>query len=258
MAEGQGSKHFVLVHSAGHGEWYWFKVKPLLESAGHKVTTLQLAPSITSWAGVDSINTVHTLSQYSQPLLNLLENLEEKVVLVGHSAGGLSLALAMEKFPDKILVAVFIAAFMPDTSHKPSHVIDEYMKVPMEWKDSYSMSNKGNTTWLFFSDEFLRTRLYQLCSAEDFALVSTLKRPASFFQEDLVKMDPFSAEKYGSVDRVYIVCKEDLAITEDFQHLMINNFGVKEVKVIEHSGHMPMLAKPKELVSHLLDIVTTY
>ncbi|KAJ4966484.1 hypothetical protein NE237_018333 [Protea cynaroides] len=253
MAEG-GLKHFLLVHSAGHGEWYWFKVKPLLESAGHKVTTLQLAPSVTSSAAMDSINTINTLSQYSQPLLDFLENLEEKVVMVGHSAGGLSLALAMEKYPHKITVAVFIAAFMPDTSHKPSHVVDQYMKIPMEWKKSYPITNNGNTTWLFFSDEFLRTTLYQLCSAEDFALVSMLKRPASFFQEDLAKMDQFSEEKYGSVIRVYIVCKDDLAITEDFQGEMIKNFGVKEVKEIEHSGHMPMLSKPTELVAHLLDI----
>nr|GEY13375.1 hypothetical protein [Tanacetum cinerariifolium] len=50
---------------------------------------------------------------------------EEKVVLVGHSFGGLSISLAMEKFPEKISLAVFLSAFMPDYVHKPSFVLNK-------------------------------------------------------------------------------------------------------------------------------------
>ncbi|XP_047333643.1 salicylic acid-binding protein 2-like [Impatiens glandulifera] len=39
------SKHFVLVHGACHGAWCWYKLKPLLESAGHKVTAIDMAAS---------------------------------------------------------------------------------------------------------------------------------------------------------------------------------------------------------------------
>ena len=38
---------------------------------------------------------------------------EEKVILVGHSMGGNCIALAMERFPEKISAAVFAAALMP-------------------------------------------------------------------------------------------------------------------------------------------------
>ncbi|KAI5316687.1 hypothetical protein L3X38_036394 [Prunus dulcis] len=38
-------KHFVLVHGACHGSWCWYKIKPRLESAGHRVTALDLAAS---------------------------------------------------------------------------------------------------------------------------------------------------------------------------------------------------------------------
>ncbi|OWM66288.1 hypothetical protein CDL15_Pgr013505 [Punica granatum] len=37
----------------------------------------------------------------------------ERVVLVGHSMGGAAVAMAMERFPEKIVVAVFAAAMMP-------------------------------------------------------------------------------------------------------------------------------------------------
>uniref|UniRef100_A0A453CX27 AB hydrolase-1 domain-containing protein n=1 Tax=Aegilops tauschii subsp. strangulata TaxID=200361 RepID=A0A453CX27_AEGTS len=38
----------------------------------------------------------------------------ERAVLVGHSFGGMSIALAAEEFPDKVAAAVFLTAFMPD------------------------------------------------------------------------------------------------------------------------------------------------
>ncbi|KAF2292993.1 hypothetical protein GH714_034697 [Hevea brasiliensis] len=37
--------HFVLIHTICHGAWVWYKLVPLLEAAGHNVTTLDLAAS---------------------------------------------------------------------------------------------------------------------------------------------------------------------------------------------------------------------
>lgn len=118
--------HFVLVHGACHGAWCWYKLKPRLESAGHRVTALDLSAS---GIQMKAIQEFPKMSYYSKPLLDLMESItpNEKVVLVGHSLGGLSLALAMEQFPHKISVAIFFTAFMPDTIHHPSYVID---KVP--------------------------------------------------------------------------------------------------------------------------------
>ena len=38
-------KHFVLVHGSCHGGWSWYKLVPLLKSAGHNVTAIYLAGS---------------------------------------------------------------------------------------------------------------------------------------------------------------------------------------------------------------------
>ncbi|VVB08800.1 unnamed protein product [Arabis nemorensis] len=118
-------KHFILVHGVGHGAWCWYKVKPLLEASGHRVSALNLAA-----CGIDttrSITEITTCEQYSEPLMKVLSSLpsDEKVVLVGHSFGGLSISMAMDKFPDKISVSVFLTAFMPDTKHSPSFVIEK-------------------------------------------------------------------------------------------------------------------------------------
>lgn len=130
MSESKRKQHFVLVHGSCHGAWCWHKVKPLLEAAGHQVTAINLAAcGIDKTAG--SITEISTCEQYTEPLLKLLNSLpsDEKVVLIGHSFGGLSLAIAMDKFPDKISVSIFLTAFMPDTKHSPSFVLDKVSRL---------------------------------------------------------------------------------------------------------------------------------
>jgi pimeloyl-ACP methyl ester carboxylesterase len=109
------SKHFVLVHGAGHGAWCWYKLVPLLRSSGHNVTTIDLAAS-----GIDprQISDLQSISDYIRPLRDLLASLppNEKVILVGHSLGGLALSQTMERLPSKISVAVFLTAVMPGPS----------------------------------------------------------------------------------------------------------------------------------------------
>ncbi|KAE7999817.1 hypothetical protein FH972_004212 [Carpinus fangiana] len=216
MEASREQTHFVLVHGACHGAWCWHKLKPRLESAGHLVTALDLAAS---GINMKAIRDVHTLHDYNQPLLDLLASLppNQKVVLVGHSLGGLNLALAIDKYPEKVAVGVFVTASMPDTTHKASYVLDQ-----------------------------------------DFELAKTLVRPASLFREDLSKTKNFSNEGYGSVLRVYVVCDEDLAMSEEFQRWMIENSGAKDVMEIKGADHMPMLSKPQELCHCLLEIARKY
>ncbi|KAK7251098.1 hypothetical protein RIF29_34006 [Crotalaria pallida] len=107
-------RHFVLVHGATLGAWCWYKVAPLLEAVGHKVTSLDMAAS-----GIHPKQhyEVTSFSEYIEPLTQFMKDLpsdsEERVILVGHSAGGGCISAAMENFPDKVSVGVFAAAMMP-------------------------------------------------------------------------------------------------------------------------------------------------
>ncbi|KAL6012531.1 hypothetical protein ACLOJK_003020 [Asimina triloba] len=84
-------------------------------------------------------------------------------------------------------------------------------------------------------------------------------RPAFMFLEDLANNSMLSMENYGSVNRVYIICKEDLAIKDDFQRWIIENNPPKEVKEIDGADHMVMLSKPQELSQcRLLEIAEKY
>ncbi|KAL7231872.1 hypothetical protein ACSBR2_009991 [Camellia fascicularis] len=212
----QTQTHFVLVHGACHGAWCWYKLKPLLESHGHKVTALDL---LASGINMKKIEELRTLYDYTEPLMEVMESLSlgEKVVLVGHNLGGLNLALAMDKFSQKIYVAVFLTAFMPDTVHKPSTLKGT---TPESWLDtkfeSYGTPEVPLIS-MFFGPKFLASKLYQLCPIQDFALATTLVRTGSLFLEDLAQTNNFSNEGYGSVTWVYVVCNKDYAILKEFQ-----------------------------------------
>ncbi|TYH44746.1 hypothetical protein ES332_D11G216800v1 [Gossypium tomentosum] len=72
MAEVNKQKHFILVHGACHGAWCWYKLKPRLESAGHRVTAVDMAAS---GINMKAIQGVHSMYEYSKPLLEILASL---------------------------------------------------------------------------------------------------------------------------------------------------------------------------------------
>ncbi|XP_073127825.1 salicylic acid-binding protein 2-like [Henckelia pumila] len=255
--------HFVLVHGACHGAWCWYKLKPMLEAAGHRVTALDMSAS-----GIDPgslMVDVRTFDDYTKPLLEFMASIppDEKVVLVGHSVGGLNIAAAMDMYPEKIGVAVFLAAYMPDAKHEPSYVLDQYSeRTPAEESLDTEFTPIGTPqeplTSFMFGPKYISFKLYQLSSPQDVALANMLARPSSLFREDLSKKRPFSAKGFGSVKRVYIVASEDKAIPVNFSRWQIENFGVDEVKQIDRADHMAMISEPQRLYESLLEIAEKY
>ena len=118
-------KHFVLIHGSCLGAWSWYKLVTLLKSSGHNVTALDLAAS-----GINPLqaNDLQSSFDYFKPLRDFMEALpsHERVILVSHSLGGMAISQAMEYFPSKISVAVFVTALAwanPQHFHPQSNVI---------------------------------------------------------------------------------------------------------------------------------------
>ncbi|KAL6012523.1 hypothetical protein ACLOJK_003012 [Asimina triloba] len=233
----------------------WCKPWRMVLVQGHQVTALDL-----TGCGADPTRPeeIHSIHDYVRPLMEKLESLppHEKVVLVGHSFGGLCLSLAMEKFPDRVALAIFATAFMPDLANPPSRLLLENLeRLRVEWSTDIRY-DKGPMKPP--STEFLASIMYQCSPPEDATLAATLMRPSFMFVEDLSNDDMLSMENYGSVNRAYIICKEDSVLKEDFQRWIIQNNPPKEVKEIDGADHMAMMSKPQELCQCLLEIAEKY
>ncbi|KAM7503388.1 hypothetical protein LguiB_002292 [Lonicera macranthoides] len=205
--------HFVLVHGTCHGAWCWYKVATLLSSNGYRVTSLDLGASGISPKQLDDIPTI---SGYLEPLMELMAALpsDEKVVLVGHSVGGFAISVAMEKFPDKVAVGIYATAVMPNPEYNLLDLNQQYFSNLDSFGDSkftFDLGPNNPATSVLFGPKFLSSMLYQLSPPE---------------------------QNYGSVHRAYIVCTDDIIITEEAQRSMIQNYPPDLVKEINGSDHM--------------------
>lgn len=114
----------MLVHGMCHGAWCWYKIATLLEAAGHRVSAPDLLAAGTNPGKIEE---VESFADYCWPLLEAMAAVpdDEKVILVGHSLAGFVIALAMERFPEKVSVAVFVTAVMPTEMLSISRIEEE-------------------------------------------------------------------------------------------------------------------------------------
>ncbi|XP_006346480.1 salicylic acid-binding protein 2-like [Solanum tuberosum] len=260
----KAKKHFVLVHRPCHGAWSWYKIVSLMRSSGHNVTALDL--------GASGINPKQALeiphfSDYLSPLMELMSSLpaHEKVVLVGHEFGGLAISKAMESFPEKISVAVFVTALMPGLTLNATATL--YTELLAETGVLTSLDNRvaydnGPTnppTTLSYGPKYLAVKLYDKSPIQDLALATTLVRPVYLYSVKDVSMEiVLSRKRYGSVRRVFIVAADDNLLKKEIQKRMIEKNPPGEVEVIQGSDHMTMMSKPLQLFTTLESIANKY
>ncbi|CAN0911261.1 Methyl jasmonate esterase 1 [Linum grandiflorum] len=188
---------------------------------------------------------------------------KEQVVLVGHSMGGLGISVAMERFPDKVCVGVFVSATMPSPHPGlPYSALMQKVFNRIDYMDnqfSYDDGPDNPPTTVLLGRTAMSTKLYQLSPAEDLTLGMMLIRPVGLFKDSEVDAETvLTRGRYGSVPRVYVVCEEDEMMKVEKQRWMIENNPTDDVKAISGADHMVMFSKPHHLCSYLLEIAAIY
>ncbi|CAN4107636.1 unnamed protein product [Withania somnifera] len=231
----KAKKHFVLVHKACHGAWSWYKIVALMRSSGHNVTAIDLGSS-----GINPKQPfeIPHFSDYLSPLMEFMASLPAhgKVVLVGHELGGLAISKAMETFPEKISVAIFVTGLMPGPNINVTTVYTELLK-SVSQPDNLVIYDNGPTnppTTFILGPKYTATNIYQRSPIQDLALATTLIRPIYFYSvKDVSKEIVLSNKRYGSVRRAFIVA-------------------------IQGADTMIMMSKPQQLFIALLSIADKY
>lgn len=232
--------HFVFVHGAMHGAWCWYKIRSGLEALGHRVSCLDLAG-----AGINQSNpeTITTFAEYNKPLIDFMSQLakHEKVILVGHSVGGLSITYAINEFWNKISLAIYVcAAMVPSTTagaRDPS-VLHKYELT-------------ANTVLL--KEEYQRDLFYHLSPIEDSILASMLLRPFPIRASIDAANMKIGADA-NKVKRVYIKTLCDQKFDLQKQDQTIAAWPPSLVLTVE-SEHSPFFSTPDTLIKLLLEAV---
>jgi pimeloyl-ACP methyl ester carboxylesterase len=101
-----GRRTFVLIPGAGGSAWYWHRVVPLLQAAGHEAIAVDL-PGDDPAAG---------LPEYAGLVASAIGS-RDNVVLVAMSLGGFTAPMVAAKVPVRSLV--FVNAMIPNPGETP-------------------------------------------------------------------------------------------------------------------------------------------
>jgi pimeloyl-ACP methyl ester carboxylesterase len=236
---------FVLVHGSWHGAWCWDKLTSLLERSGQRV----LAPDLPGHGDDTTPISAISMDSYVQRVRETIDAAGEPVVLVGHSMAGTVISQVAELLPERIETLVYLCAFLVQDG-------ESLFSVAQSDTQSLILPNlipdeAGGHMWI--RDEAIRETFYHDCTADDAAWAQSrlCLEPAA----PVMTPVRISAERYGRVPRVYIVCTQDQALGPDHQRLMESRLPCHRVIEMD-AGHSPFIAQPEALAGHLLKIAT--
>ena len=227
---------FVLVHGAFHGAWAWDRVVPLLEAAGHRVTTPDLHAAAADGADFDR--------QFARVLAEVPAG---DVVLVGHSLGGTMVSALAEAIPERVSSLVYVAAFLPLDGESN---LATNTRVLGEAADGISLSADGSS--LVVDPAVAPGLYYNLCAPEvaEWATARLSPEPLGPAVHPLTLTDA----RYGSVPRAYIATSHDHTVPPEAQRAMLELRSCEPVVELP-SDHSPFLSMPERFVEQLLALV---
>ncbi len=275
---------YVLVHGGWHNRSAWNKVTPILEAEGHTVLTLDLPGAgantippkslgarpfdLAAFAAEPSPVAGITQDERTQAVVALVKEAASagagRVILVGHSAGGMTISAVAERIPERLAAVVYIAGFMVPNGLSllamlPHEAMSSALSPGLFVGDPAAIGatriNPGPADEAYRS--LLKASFYADVSEDDFA------RAASELHCDepnggALAPSEITPERFGSVQRHYIRTTQDRAVPLTGQDHMIaavdGTIGGTTITHTVDSSHSPFLSQPATLARILLDI----
>jgi pimeloyl-ACP methyl ester carboxylesterase len=226
----------VLVHGAWEEANIWQAVTPLLQKDGYRVVTVTLPGRPSSPLSPDKVS----LDLYGDTILNAIGNPARPVVLVGHSFGGITISVAAQAAPKKIQTLVYVAAYLPKDGQSLLDLgnSDKDSKVGPRLQ---IMQDKG----IVAVEYAARADLFCLdCNDEFRAAIPNL-----IVDEPLTPLPTsvhLTADRFGTVDKVYIHTAKDQVVSPSLQAIMVASTPVRREFTVD-TGHTPFLTDPHGL-----------
>lgn len=227
-------KNYVLVHGAWQAPWVWDAVKNSLISKGYNVTVVELPGH-----GSDStVPATITLNLYRDKVIDALSKIDGKVILVGHSLGGMVISAVAEQEPSKIEKLVYLAAYLPASGQSLYALASVDKDSQLGGADILTTNPDG--TLDIQHDQIVNIFIQDgPVQVQDLVLQNYRSEPAIPFMTPVT----LTNANFGAVEKVYIKTLQDHVVSPYLQNQMVAAAGVKTVYQL-NTGHSPFLSKP--------------
>ena len=236
-------KTFILIHGSWHSAWNWHKVIPFLEKQGHRGIAIDLPGMGRDKTPIREVKMKTTVEK----ICSLIDSIEGKVILVGHSKNGIMISQAAEYRPDKIEKLIYLAAYLiPNGKTQREYSIQDTEGV---LKPYVTMHEELNAHTL--RPEIYKEGLYADCEDHitEMAKFILSHEPV----ESGITPLQLTEENYGRIPKIYIECTKDRAVTPFIQRKMYTETPCEKVYSLPTS-HSPFFSKAKDLTDILCEI----
>ena len=245
---------FVLVHGGWHGAWCWKKVIPLFEEAGHRLYT----PTLTGLGEKAHLLTPEVgLSTHVEDVVQLIQESQlSRVILLGHSYGGMVITGVVDRIPERIGHLVYLDAVVPRDGESMADI------APMVINSLRKDARKHGDGWRVNPPQapFGIGGTFGVTKDPDLSWIRSLLTPQSLktFEERLHLKDP---DILCKTPRTFVRCAGK-GFPAVFRDMMRRLFAPRTLVPTGpgwrlrqlQTGHDCMITMPKELTALLLEI----
>jgi pimeloyl-ACP methyl ester carboxylesterase len=210
---------YVLVHGAGHGAWCWETTEKDLTALGHRAVSVDLP--------------LTGLEDDAETVRRCLKDLDEPVILVGHSYGGLVISQAASGRSD-VSQLVYVAALLVAAAENVMTLIGQFPVTPLMGRTEFAPDGA-----MILTPAATIECLYNETPIDLARAASLRMRPTAAAGMVTSPAD----DPWRSIPTTYIVCERDRAISPELQRAMAQHAGRVEIMDTDHS---PFASRPEE------------
>lgn len=238
--------HAILIHGAWQGSWVWQDFAPLLAKAGFVPHAIDLPGNGADDTPLKDVS----LDLYLDHIGALIEKLEGDVLIIAHSGGGVVGTALGERYSQRIKAIAYIAGMMLPSGWSFGTVLAEERAEErgllgigpyLHWNEGRTVSSVPAEAGakIFLNDMPFDVAL---AGAEN---LTPQAEPGRAFKTE------WTAERFGTIPRIYVECAQDLSVLRPIQQAMQNAVpGAHRIAL--DAGHVPHVSQPQVLADALI------
>lgn len=232
---------FLFVHGAFLDGSGFAATEAILKKRGYRALHVDLPGR----AGQPGAPGEQSLESYREAVLAKVRSLPGKIILVGHSFGGIVVSDVAEAIPDRVAEIIYVAALLPRDGEALNDLLPQDRWSRMGPK-SFQPDPRSATASIARED---RVRLFCAdCPAPVKArfAAAMLAEPLPPLGQKVRLSDAFAA-----IPKAYVYTRNDAILSYPFQQLMVQRTPVRETLTLD-TGHAPFLSAPAALAAALI------